>query len=70
MGAESNDEFLVRIKRFFKKIEKEYQDKTVLVVTHKGTALGMCCYLDGVPICIENTSKYKIENCSVLEYEI
>lgn len=70
MGAESNDEFLVRIKRFFKKIEKEYKDKTVLVVTHKGTALGMCCYLDKVPICIENTSKYKIENCSILEYEI
>ena len=70
MGAESNDEFLVRIRRFFEKIQKQYQDKTVLIVTHKGTALGMCCYMDGLPICKENTSKYNIENCSILEYEI
>lgn len=70
IGVETDDEFLVRIKRFLERIKKEYKDKTVLIVTHKGTALGMCCYIEGLPICKENTSKYKVENCSILEYEI
>ena len=69
-GVETDSEFLVRIKRFFERIKKEYKDKTVLIVTHKGTALGMCCYIEGLPIFKENTGKYKIENCSILEYEI
>ncbi len=70
IGVETDDEFLVRIKRFLKGIKKQYQDKTVLIVTHKGTALGMCCYIEELPICKENTGKYKIDNCSILEYEI
>lgn len=70
IGVETDEEFLVRIKRFFKKIKKEYKDKTVLIVTHKGTMLGMCCYIEGLPICKENTCKYEIDNCSILEYEI
>lgn len=70
IGVETDEEFLVRIKRFLEKIKEEYKDKTVLIVTHKGTALGMCCYIEGLPICKENTSKYEIDNCSILEYEI
>lgn len=69
-GVETDDEFLIRMERFIQKIKEEYKDKTVLIVSHRGTILGMCCYIDGLPICKENTSKYKVENCSVLEYEI
>lgn len=70
IGVETDDEFLIRIKKFLEGIKKQYYDKTVLIVTHKGTALGMCCYIEGLPICKENTGKYKIDNCSILEYEI
>ncbi len=70
IGVETDNEFLIRIRKFLKGIKKQYNDKTVLIVTHKGTALGMCCYIDGLPICKENTSKYEIDNCSILEYEI
>ncbi len=70
IGVETDAEFLIRIKRFVKKIQEKYKDKTVLIVSHRGTILGMCCYIDGLPICKENTIKYKVENCSVLEYEI
>ncbi len=69
-GVETDVEFLARIKRFLEKIQKQYKDKTVLIVTHRGTALGMCCYIDGLTICNENTNKYKVENCSILKYEI
>lgn len=69
-GVETDDEFVARIKRFLEKIKEKYKDKTVLVVSHRGTILGMCCHLDELPICKENTCKYKVENCSVLEYEI
>lgn len=70
IGVETDDEFIIRIKRFLETIKKQYKDKTVLIVTHKGTALGMCCYIEGLPICKENTSKYEIDNCSILEYQL
>lgn len=69
-GVETDAEFFIRMERFFKKIKEQYKDKTVLIVSHRGTILGLCCYIEGLPICKENTSKYKVENCTILEYEI
>lgn len=69
-GVETDEDLLKRITRFLGKIKQEYQDKTVLVVTHKGTALAMCCRIDGLEICTKNTSQYQIENCAVVEYDL
>lgn len=70
IGIETDEEFVIRIGRFLENVKKQYKDKTVLIVSHRGTILGMCCYIENLPICKENTDKYKAENCSILEYEI
>ncbi len=59
-----------RIENFLEKIKKEYQDKTVLLVTHGRVTVPIRAKLEGVPEGMEVLRGLGIDNCEVKEYEI
>ena len=68
--AESTGALFTRIENFLEKIKKEYQDKTVLLVTHGGVTVPIRAKLEGVPEGMEVLRGLGIDNCEVKEYEI
>ncbi len=68
--AESTGALFTRIENFLEKIKKEYQDKTVLLVTHGGVTVPIRAKLEGIPEGMEVLRGLGIDNCEVKEYEI
>lgn len=69
-GIESIGELFNRVNTFLGKLKDKYYDKTVLLVTHNGTAGPIRVYFEGIPDGTEVLRGLGIENCEVLEYEV
>lgn len=68
--AENIEELFARVNNFLDDIQKKYQDKTVLVVTHGGVTVPIRVYFEGIPEGMEILKGLGIENCEILEYEV
>lgn len=67
-NAENIKDLFERIQRFLHKIQENYQDKTVLLVTHGGVAVPIRAILEGIPSGMEVLRGLSIDNCEVKEY--
>lgn len=68
--AESTGELFERIQGFLEKIKENYENKTVLVVTHGGVTIPIRATLEGIPEGMEVLRGLGIDNCEVKEYEL
>ena len=68
--AENIGDLFDRIQKFLNKIQKDYPDKTVLLVTHGGITVPIRAILEGIPNGMEVLRGLGIDNCEVKEYEI
>lgn len=68
--AESTGELFTRVQNFLEKVKEEYQDKTVLVVTHGGVTVPIRATLEGIPEGMEVLRGLGIDNCEIIEYEL
>ena len=68
--GEKIQDFFSRIFDFASEIEKEAQDKNILVVTHGGVARGLECYFKGIPDDEEDVGSSMLDTCEVREYEM
>lgn len=68
--AENIEELFARVNNFLDDIQKKYQDKTVLLVTHGGVTVPIRVYFEGIPEGMEILKGLGIENCEILEYEV
>lgn len=68
--AESVGALFDRIQGFLEKIKKEYENKTVLVVTHGGVSVPIRATLEGIPEGMEVLRGLGLDNCEVKEYEL
>lgn len=68
--AESVGEVFERVQGFLAKIKEEYNDKTVLIVTHGGIAVPIRATLEGIPEGMEVLNGLAIDNCEVKEYNL
>lgn len=69
LGIELLSKFRGRIENFLSEIEKKYNGKNILIVTHAGVSIYVKCYFEGEPK-DGNYSRYKLKNCEVLTYNI
>ncbi len=69
-NAESIGEVFKRVTNFLDRIKEEYEDKTVLLVTHGGITVPIRATLEGIPKGMDVLSGLGIDNCEVKEYEI
>ena len=69
LGIEPLSTFRGRIENFLSEIEKKYNGKNILIVTHAGVSIYAKCYFEGEPK-DGNYSRYKLKNCEVLTYNI
>ena len=68
--AESVGDLFTRVQEFLDKIKKEYEDKTVLIVTHGGVTVPIRATLEGIPNGMEVLRNLGIENCEIKRYNI
>lgn len=68
--AENIEDLFDRIQKFLDKIQKNYPNKTVLLVTHGGVAVPIRAILEGIPDGMEVLRNLGIDNCEVKEYEL
>jgi len=68
--AESVGALFDRIQGFLEKIKKEYENKTVLVVTHGGVSVPIRATLEGIPEGMEVLRGLGLDNCKVKEYDL
>ena len=68
--AESTGELFQRVTGFLENLKKEYEGKTVLLVTHGGITVPIRATLEGIPEGMEVLRGLGIDNCEVKEYEI
>ena len=68
--AESTSELFERVQGFLNKIQEEYKDKTVLLVTHGGVTVPIRATLEGIPEGMEVLKGLGIDNCEVKEYDL
>lgn len=66
--AESIGHLFERIQKFLNKIQKNYSDKTVLLVTHGGVTVPIRAILEGIPSGMDVLHSLGINNCEVKEY--
>lgn len=59
-----------RVQGFLEKIKIDYQDKTVLVVTHGGVSVPIRATLEGIPEEMEVLRGLGLDNCEVKEYNL
>lgn len=69
-GAESIEQLFERVEGFLNKIQEEYKDKTVLLVTHGGVTVPIRATLEGIPEGMEVLRGLGIDNCEVKEYNL
>lgn len=69
-NAESTRELFERVQGFLNKIQKEYKDKTVLLVTHGGVTVPIRAMLEEIPEGMEVLKGLGIDNCEVKEYDL
>lgn len=68
--AESTGAVFERIGNFLERIKEEYQDKTVLLVTHGGIIVPIRAILEGIPEEMEVLEGFGIDNCEIKEYDL
>ena len=68
--AESVGALFERVKGFLTKINENYKDTTVLVVTHGGVAVPIRASLEGIPEGMEVLKGFGLDNCQVKEYNL
>lgn len=68
--AESIGDLFGRVQGFLEKIKKQYQDKTILVVTHGGVLVPIRATLEGIPEGMEVLRGLSLDNCEVKEYNL
>lgn len=68
--AESVGEIFDRVYQFLDALKEEYQDKTVLLVTHGGIIVPVRVYCEGMPEGMEVLRGLGIGNCEVKEYDL
>lgn len=68
--VESTGDLFKRIGDFLNKIQKEYSDKTVLLVTHGGVTVPIRATLEGIPDGMEILGGLGIDNCEIRKYEL
>ncbi len=68
--AESVGDLFTRVQGFLNKIKEEYNDKTVLLVTHGGVTVPIRATLEGIPNGMEVLRNLGIENCEIKRYDI
>lgn len=68
-GRETMQEVYDRVIPLIQEIEKNYSNKTVLVVTHGGVIVPITFYVKGMTKIEEGMGIPIIENCAILEYE-
>lgn len=66
--AENIRDFFKRVYSFLDKINEEYKDKNILLVTHGSVGIPIYCYFNGIPE-DDNLLKYVLENCEIAIYE-
>lgn len=66
--VEELDTLFTRVSKLMQRIEKEYKDKTVLLVTHGGITIPIKCIMENIPRGTEEIFRLGIGNCEVLEY--
>lgn len=59
-----------RVEDLIEKVKKEYENKTVLMVTHGGVAVPIRVILEGLPEGMEIIKGFGIDNCEIKEYEL
>lgn len=69
-NAESTGELFKRVQKFLNRIQEEYKDKTVLLVTHGGVTVPIRATLEGIPEGMEVLQGLGIDNCEVKEYDL
>lgn len=69
-GAESVRDLFTRVQGFLNKIKEEYDDKTVLLVTHGGVTVPIRATLEGIPNGMEVLRNLGIENCEIKRYDV
>ena len=69
-NAESIGELFERVQKFLNKVQEEYKDKTVLLVTHGGVIVSIRATLEGIPEEMEVLKGLGIDNCEVKEYHL
>ncbi len=67
--AENIKQLYDRCASVIKNLQKEYNDKNIVIVTHSGVIRVLYYYFNGIPK-DGIMGAIKIENCSVFEYEI
>ena len=65
--AENIKDFFKRIYDYLDYIKEEYQDKTILLVTHGGVSKAINCYFNGIPS-NGNLQNLELKNCEVAKY--
>ncbi len=68
--AESVRDLFTRVKGFLNKIKEEYNDKTVLIVTHGGVIVPIRAAIEGIPDGMDVLQNLGIENCEVKQYDL
>lgn len=67
--AEDMKALFDRVYNFLDRIEEEYKDKAILLVTHGGIAIPTVCYFNGLPEGDSNLFRLAFENCQVMEFK-
>ena len=69
LGIEPLHKVRGRIENFLSEVEKKYNGKNILIVTHAGVSIYVKCYFEGEPK-DGNYSRYKLKNCEVYTYNL
>ena len=69
-NVESVQDLFDRTNLFLEKIKNQYNDKTVLLVTHGGVAVPIRATLEGIPEGMEVLKGLGLENCEIKKYEL
>lgn len=69
-GLECIQNLFRRIEKFLEKLKQKYDNKTVLLVTHKGVVVPIRVILEGISYEMENLIELGFGNCEVKEYNL
>ncbi len=67
--VEKISELFKRVYSFLDEIKEKYYNKSILIITHKGTSKAIQCYFEGIP---QNgdLSNLGLNNCEIKKYAI
>lgn len=68
--TESIGDLFERIQDFLENLKREYDNKTVLLVTHGGVILPIRAIIEGIPKGMEVLRGLRLDNCELREYDL